>query len=271
MILDKILADKRAEVEARTRETSLDKLRSAALRAPRTRGFGAAISRQGEPASGVRTPSANVRLIAEVKKASPSKGLIRPDFDPVAIASGYEAAGASAISVLTDEKYFQGRLEYLAEIESAVGVPLLRKDFVIDPYQVYESRAAGADAILLIVAALARGELATLMSVARELTTDSLVEVHTAEELDVALEAGTRIIGINNRDLQTFETRLETTLELASRVPGDRTLVSESGIFTRADVERLMAAGVDAVLVGESLMREPDPGVKVRELLGSNQ
>jgi len=207
-------------------------------------------------------------LIAEVKKASPSKGLIRADFDPVQIAKTYEAAGASAISVLTDEKYFQGRLEYLTAVHDAVSLPTLRKDFIIDAYQVYESRAAKADAILLIVAALDAGRLRDLMALATELGMASLVEAHSSEELDIALEVAARIIGINNRNLQTFETKLETTLELASRVPGDRVLVSESGIFTRSDVERLMAVGVDAILVGESLMREPDPGMKVRELLG---
>ena len=209
-----------------------------------------------------------IRLIAEVKKASPSKGLIRPDFDPVEIAKTYEQAGASAISVLTDEKYFQGRLDYLKAVREAVGLPLLRKDFIIDPYQIYEARAAGADAILLIVAALSKSELSEFMILADELGMASLVEVHAAEELDIALETGVRIIGINNRNLQTFETKLETTLELAARVPPDKVLVSESGIFTRADVERLMEVGVDAILVGESLMREPDPGVKVKELLG---
>jgi len=206
-------------------------------------------------------------LIAEVKKASPSRGLIRPDFDPVAIARTYESAGASTISVLTDEQYFQGRLEYLAAIRAAVNLPLLRKDFIIDAYQVFESRAAQADGILLIVAALSRGQLSEFLGLADELGMASLVEVHTAEELDAALQVGARIVGVNNRDLRTFETKLETTLELASSVPADRVLVSESGILTRADVERLMEAGVDAILVGESLMRDPDPGVKVRELL----
>jgi len=271
LILDTILADKRAEVEARRKETPLENLRSAALSEPRARGFRAAIGRGEQSPPGVRTPASGIRLVAEVKKASPSKGLIRADFDPVAIASRYEETGASAISVLTDEKYFQGRLEYLTQIKSAVTVPLLRKDFIVDPYQVYESRAAGGDAILLIVAAVLPRDLSMLMSLAQELAMDSLVEVHTGEELDIALEAGAQIVGINNRDLQTFETRLETTLEMARRVPGDRVLVSESGIFTRTDVERLMEVGVDAILVGESLMREPDPGAKVRELLGTVQ
>jgi len=288
LILDRILADKRIEVGARKALTPLEQLRDAIREAPPPRDFESAISSQrsapGEAApsplprkgrgegethrTSARAPRSTVSLIAEVKKASPSKGLIRPDFDPVAIARTCESAGASAISVLTDEQYFQGRLEYLAAIRAAVSLPLLRKDFIVDAYQVFESRAAQADAVLLIVAALSRGQLSEFLGLADELGMASLVEVHTAEELDAALEVGARIIGVNNRDLRTFDTKLETTLELASGVPGDRVLVSESGIFTRADVERLMEAGVDAVLVGESLMREADPGAKARELLG---
>jgi indole-3-glycerol phosphate synthase len=275
LILDKMLADKRLEVEARKAELSLEELRRRAQDAPPPRDFASALGGVAGK-SAVRSPQSEIRLIAEVKKASPSKGLIQPDFDPVAIARVYEEAGASAISVLTDEKYFQGRLEYLREIHEAVNLPLLRKDFVIDPYQVYESRAALADAILLIVAAFPSGgrgscrsaaELSGLMALASELGMASLVEIHTADELETALEIEAEIIGTNNRDLRTFETRLETTLALAARVPADRILVSESGIFTRADVERLMEVGVDAILVGEALMREPDPSAKVRELL----
>ena len=275
MILDKILADKRLEVEARKAELSLEELRRRAQDAPPPRDFASALGGVAGK-SAVRSPQSEIRLIAEVKKASPSKGLIQPDFDPVAIARAYEEAGASAISVLTDEKYFQGRLEYLREIHEAVNLPLLRKDFIIDPYQVYEARAALADAILLIVAAFPSGgrgscrsaaELSGLMALAGELGMASLVEVHTAEELEVALEIEAEIIGTNNRDLRTFETRLETTLALAARVPADRILVSESGILTRADVERLMEVGVDAILVGEALMRGPDPSAKVRQLL----
>lgn len=270
MILDKILADKRAEVEALHKSAPAEYLMTMALEADPPLDFRAAIAPllTKEGLGEVRSARSDIRLIAEVKKASPSKGIIRPDFDPVAIARRYEETGASAISVLTDEKYFQGKLEYLTQIREAVGIPLLRKDFIIHRIQVYEARAAGADAILLIAAALPPHDLRVLMGVARDLGMDSLVEVHTAEELETAIEAGARIIGINNRDLQTFETGLETTLELAAKVPPDRVLVSESGINTRADVERLMAAGVDAILVGESLVREPDPRTKVRELLG---
>lgn len=262
MILDRILEDKKVEVADRKGSTPKNELEAAIRDLPVPRFF--LPVRQ----SAIRNPKSKISLISEIKKASPSKGLIREDFDPVGIAKTYEAAGASAISVLTDEKYFQGRLEYLTAVHNVVSLPILRKDFIIDPYQVYESRAAKADAILLIVAALSMGQLRELMLLATELGMASLVEVHTAKELDVALEIGAKIVGINNRNLRTFETKLETTLALASKVPGDRILVSESGIFTRSDVERLMAAGVDAILVGESLMRERDPGVKVRELLG---
>lgn len=269
MILDKILQDKKLEVERLHIDTPPEYLLDVALQLDPPLDFKAAISGQSDASD--RSERSDIRLIAEVKKASPSKGLIRPNFDPIAIARRYEETGAPAISVLTDEKYFQGKLEYLTQIRQAVGIPLLRKDFIIDPMQVYEARAAGADAILLIVAALSLGHMHELLEVARGLGMAALVEVHTESELCTALSVGADIIGINNRDLQTFETRLETTLELASRVPPDQVLVSESGINTRADVERLMEAGVDAILAGESLMREPDPGTKVLELLSSDK
>lgn len=270
MILDRILADKRIEVDERRSRVPVARLQDWARQAPLARDFAAALDQRPVVGpSGGRAPRTGMRLIAEVKKASPSKGLIRPDFDPVSIARTYEAAGASCISVLTDEKYFQGHLDYLKAIREAVELPLLRKDFTVDAYQIFEARAAQADAILLIVAALSPSELSDFMALAGELGMASLVEVHTAEEMEIALEVGARLIGINNRNLQTFETTLDTSIELARCVPDDRILVGESGIFTRADVERLMGAGMDAILVGESLMREPDPGVKVRELLGN--
>ena len=273
MILDRILEDKRVEVADRKRSTPKNELEAAIRDVPVPRFFlpvrqSAIRNPQSAPPERASRSVGKIALIAEIKKASPSKGLIREDFDPVAIAKTYEASGASAISVLTDEKYFQGRLEYLVAVHDAVGLPILRKDFIIDPYQVYEARAAKADAILLIVAALPIEQLNGLMALATELGMASLVEVHAPEELDVALEIGSKIIGINNRNLRTFETKLETTLALAAKVPGDRILVSESGILARSDVESLMAVGVDAILVGESLMRERDPGLKVRELLG---
>ena len=275
-ILDRILADKRIEVADRKARLPLHGITRAAHDAPPPRAFASALrgatpsplEGEGRGEGEMRGPRLSVSLLAEIKKASPSKGLIRPDFDPVEIARTYEQSGASAISVLTDEKYFQGKLEYLTAVHDAVGLPLLRKDFTIDAYQVHEARAACADAILLIVAALAADDLAALMALASDLGMASLVEVHTADEMRTALDIGARIIGVNNRDLRTFEVRLETTLDLARDVPADRVLVSESGIRDRADVERLMSAGVDAILVGESLMRKPDPGTKVRELLG---
>ncbi len=279
MILDNILADKRIEVGARKAQVPMPDIQRSILDAPSPRDFAGALRGLtadtgifflSDSANGVKlTPlQGQVQLIAEVKKASPSKGLIRPDFDPVAIAKTYEAAGASAISVLTDEKYFQGSLEYLKAIRAEVKLPLLRKDFVVDPYQIYEARAAGADAVLLIVAALSIDELSYFRALASELGMASLVEVHTREELDVALDIKAKIIGINNRNLQTFETALYTTFDLAAEIPSDCIIVSESGISTRKDVVHLAAAGVSAILVGESLMREPDPAVKVKELLG---
>ena len=276
LILDKILADKRIEVQDGKSRIPAEQMRRIAADAPPPRDFASALwatppsPRIGRGAGGEGSGESEIRLISEVKKASPSKGLIRPDFDPVWIGRTYEAAGASAISVLTDEKYFQGKLEYLTAVRDAVSIPCLRKDFIVDPYQVYEARAAKADAILLIVAALPKDQLVNLMTLASDLGMASLVEIHTAGELDIALDINAKIVGINNRNLQTFEMTLETTLSLAEKVPGDRALVSESGIFTRADVEALLSAGVDAILVGESLMREPDPGVKVRELLGAS-
>ena len=205
-----------------------------------------------------------------MKKASPSKGVLREDFDPIEIAKTYADNGASCLSILTDEKYFQGKLQYLSEIRKVVSIPLLRKDFMIDPWQLFESRVHGADAILLIVAALKTSDLKLFLEIAKELNLSALVEVHDAEEMKEALSVGADLIGINNRDLHTFRVTLETTLNLARDLPSDpnRVIVSESGIFTRQDVDRLREGGVDAILVGESLMREADIGAKVRELVG---
>jgi indole-3-glycerol phosphate synthase len=209
-----------------------------------------------------------IRVIAEVKKASPSAGILRADFDPVAIARTYAAHGAAAISVLTDVPFFQGHLSYLTAIRDAVGPPLLRKDFILDRYQLLEARVAGADAVLLIAEILSDAELAGLQGEAAELGLQTLVELHDAENLNRVLDSGARLVGINNRDLRTFTTRLEHTLELASRCPADCCLVSESGIRTRQDVLRLQAAGVKGILVGETLMRAGDIGAKVAELAG---
>ena len=212
-----------------------------------------------------------VQVIAEVKKASPSAGVLRSDFDPVAIARTYEAAGAACLSVLTDEPFFQGKLEYLSAIRMEVTRPLLRKDFLFDRYQLLEARCTGADCVLLIAEVLDDSNLRRLLREAHELGLQALVELHDAANLPRILESGAALIGINNRDLTTekFTTRLEHTLDLAGRVPSDRCLVSESGIRSRADVERLQAVGVKAVLVGETLMRSPDIALKLAELRGS--
>jgi indole-3-glycerol phosphate synthase len=207
-----------------------------------------------------------VRLLAEVKKASPSRGVLIRDFDPVGLASTYAGHGAAAISVLTDEKYFQGNLGLLAAVRAAVTVPVLRKDFMLDEYQLWESRAAGADAILLIVSILDQARLGDLLVAATGLGLAALVEAHTAAEVETALAVGARIIGLNNRDLRTFETRIETTLSLLPLIPPGPVVVSESGFAHAADVRRVVAAGAHAVLVGEGLVRALDVGAKVREL-----
>lgn len=260
-ILEQILRDKVEEVAARRRRHPIAELQRQARDLPRPRDFLAVL--KGD-ASG---PGTIPRVIAEVKKASPSKGMIRPDFDPIAIAHTYAVNGAAALSVLTDEKYFQGELAFLEAISGAIALPLLRKDFTIDGYQVYESRVAQADAILLIAAVLEIGPLGELLALAHELGMVALLEVHTAEELERILPLRPRLIGINNRDLHTFHTDIQTTLELLSLIPPGVVVVSESGINTAADMTRLQEKGVHAFLIGESLMRAPDPGVKLRELL----
>lgn len=257
MILDRIVAVKREEVAAAKRQRPVAELQARAAEAPPVRNFAAALRQPGR-----------VSLIAEVKKASPSKGVLRADFDPVAIARTYAANGAAAVSVLTDETFFQGQPGFLAAIRDAVALPLLRKEFILDPYQLYESRALGADAVLLIVAILSRGELHDLLALSRELGLACLVEVHTEAELEVALGAEADLIGLNNRDLHTFRTTLDTTFRLRPLVPAGRIVVSESGISTREDVQRLAEVGVEAILVGEALLRAADIGAKVRELVG---
>jgi indole-3-glycerol phosphate synthase len=207
-------------------------------------------------------------LIAEVKKASPSAGVIAESFDPAQIAKTYESAGANAISVLTDEQYFQGSLAYLTRVRAAVGLPVLRKDFILHEAQIYEASCAGADAILLIVAALEQPDLERLLAIATDFQLDVLVEVHTIEELDRALETDARIIGINNRNLATFQVDLKTTEELSEQVPEDIVLVSESGIKTAGDTRRVLESGCNAILVGETLMRADDVHAAVAELVG---
>lgn len=258
MILERIIAQKKREVAERKRLVPLRFLEARIRENDPPRPFTAAITASDRP----------VQLIAEVKKASPSKGLIRADFDPVAIATTYDQHGAAAVSILTDEMFFKGKLEYVPLVREAIARPILRKEFIIDPYQVYESRAWRADAILLIVACLEPAQLRELRELAESLGMDVLVEVHDEAELDVALESGARLIGINNRNLHTFETTLETTERLAPRVPAGIPLVAESGIFTREDVLRMGAAGAKAVLVGEALMRQRDIGAGVDALLG---
>ena len=257
-VLTRILARKREEIDQRSRIRPLAELRARAAHQPPARGFVRAIER--------RVRAGEAAVIAEVKKASPSKGVIRGDFDPAAIAHSYEAGGAACLSVLTDVDFFQGSNAYLGQARAACTLPVLRKDFIVDPYQVYEARLIGADAILLIVAALEDGPMIELAGLAMELGMDVLVEVHDIDELERALQTDCALIGINNRDLRTFEVSLDTTLAMKDAVPPDRILVTESGIATRADVARLRAAGVHAFLVGESFMRAPDPGRALREL-----
>jgi len=258
-ILDEILAWKIKEVAALKAAHPLQRLAELAKSAPPPR----------DAAAALRAPG--VSLIAEVKRASPSKGLLRPDLDPGALARRYEAAGASAISVLTDARYFQGSTVDLRAVRADTRLPVLRKEFILDPFQVYEARAAGADALLLIVAALEDDPLASLYELTLSLGMDALVEVHDAEELTRALRISPRIVGVNNRDLRTFEVDLETTARLRQQIPANVVLVSESGVHTRQDVERLAEMGADAMLVGESLVRAADPRKKIAELLGRPQ
>ena len=260
-ILKKIVAHKREEVAAAKRTFPLERLQALLeLVEDRPRGFARALRAMAE--------SGGTAVIAEVKKGSPSKGIIRADFDPLTIAETYQESGATCLSVLTDEKFFFGHLNYLGLIREAVGLPLLRKDFICDPYQLVEARAFGADAVLLIAAMLDPAQLRDLAGQAAELGLDVLLEVHDESELEAALQSGAELIGINNRNLRTFVTDLSTTERLAALVPHDRLIVAESGIDCRADVERLQRAGAAAFLVGESLMRESDIGAKLRELLG---
>jgi indole-3-glycerol phosphate synthase len=257
-ILNRILARKVEEITARSQAMPLAELSARVADLPATRGFAAAIEAKieaGLPA-----------VIAEIKKASPSQGVIRADFDPAAIATSYAAAGAACLSVLTDADFFEGSEAYLQQARAACELPVLRKDFTIDAYQVYEARAIGADCILLIVAALGDTALLELSLLAADLDLDVLIEVHDEGELERALDIPAPLIGINNRNLRTFETSLDTTLRLRKRVGDERLLVTESGIHTPADVAKMREAGVGAFLVGEAFMRAHDPGVELARL-----
>jgi len=257
-ILDKILAHKKKEVALRKSGVSQLELEQQIAQLPPTRGFAKALIQQaqrGKPA-----------VIAEIKKASPSKGLIRANFNPAEIAVSYESGGATCLSVLTDSAFFQGHDEYLIQAREACQLPIIRKDFVLDPYQVYEARAIGADCILLIVAALDSQQLHELASAAEEVGLDVLVEVHDEEELQRALALNTSLVGINNRDLRNFTTSLSTTTALLPLIPEDRIVVTESGIHSREDVQLMLSHGVFGFLVGEAFMRADDPGSRLKEL-----
>ncbi len=257
-ILKKILARKREEIAERSARQPLDALKEAAAQADAPRGFLDALRR--------RAVEGDAAVIAEIKKASPSKGVLREHFVPADIAASYQQGGATCLSVLTDVDFFQGADVYLQQARAACALPVLRKDFVIDPYQVWEARALGADCILLIVAALDDTALGELWQLATDLGMDALVEVHDAEEMQRALATPAPLIGVNNRNLRTFETRLGTTGQLMQGFPAERLLVTESGIHTRDDVERMHAAGIHAFLVGEAFMKAEDPGARLREL-----
>jgi indole-3-glycerol phosphate synthase len=260
VILDKIVQAKQEEVAARKAAVPLSDLNARIRDLPPPRDFHRALDR--------KSGGGGIRLIAEVKRASPSQGLIRQGFDLEQLTRAYAVAGAAGISVLTDEPFFQGSLEDLARAKASVSLPVLRKDFIVDPYQVYETRAWGADAVLLIVAVLEAQALQDLLALSHEMGLHPLTEVHTRQELQAALGAKVPIVGINNRDLKSFQVSLETTFALLAAIPPEVVVVSESGISRRAEVARLEAAGVDAILVGEGLLRAQDVAEKVRDLLG---
>jgi len=259
MILDKIRAYKRKEVAENKRLVSIESLKERCKDIPEAVKSGPALKKDDN----------KIKLIAEVKRASPSAGIIREDFNYINIAMKYEAGGAYAISVLTDKEFFKGDIKYLSEIKNTVNLPVLRKDFIIDPYQIYEARAAGADLVLLIARILTKEKIDAFLTLSYKLGMECLVEVHDNGELEKVMETEAAIIGINNRNLDTFETNLETTLQLCYRIPADKIIVSESGIKTRAEVLILEEAGIDAILIGESLMRSNDISRKITELFGS--
>lgn len=261
-ILEQILAHKKTEVEQRKSSCSETEIKRKILDLPNTRGFISSIKRT--------LAAGKACVIAEIKKASPSKGVIRPNFYPAELARAYADGGASCLSVLTDEKYFQGHDTYLQQARNAVSLPLIRKDFIVDTYQIYESRLLGADAILLIAAALSESEMSEFHALATSLKLDVLVEVHDELELQSVLQLGASFIGVNNRNLKTFVTDLNTSIRLRRLIPDNLVMVAESGIATADDINHLMNNGVHVFLIGESLMREPDPGIALKILLGTN-
>lgn len=256
MILDKIIEEKRRELKSSKNPATKRDIRKRAEESEDNRGFKKSLQQKGP-----------INIIAEVKKASPSKGIIREDFDPVVIAKTYEDNGAAAISVLTDKSFFQGDIKYLSQIRKNVSLPLLRKDFIIDEFQLYEAKAHGADAALLIAAVLERNQMSEYIELSREIGLDNLVEVHSWKDLEKAMFCEAEIIGINNRNLQTFKTSLKTSFEIARDIPKDKVIVSESGINNREDIMELKENGIDAFLIGEALMKEKDIGKKLKEFL----
>ena len=256
-VLDRIIEARRAAIAHRKKSVPETALRFGVKHSKPVRDFAAALTRD------------SLNVISELKKASPSRGLIRADFDPVSLAKSLEAAGAAALSVLTEEEFFQGELKYMRDARAAVSVPVLRKDFIIDPWQVWEARATDADSFLLIVAGLGDSILGELLALGRELGMEPLVEVHTQGELTRAMKAGARILGVNNRDLRTLEVRTETSMELIAEIPEECVAVCESGLRTHQDLLRFRAAGFDAFLIGEHLMAQPDPAEALGKLLGA--
>lgn len=258
-VLDKICADKACHVAAQKDKISLEDIKAQAFDTPPPRGFINALKKADD-----------IALIAEVKKASPSKGIIREDFDPVSIAKTYEAGGASCLSVLTDEPYFQGHDDYFTAIRSAVSLPMLRKDFMIDPYQIYESRALGADCILIIMACLSDDQAEELYGLSTELGMDVLVETHDAEEIERAKRLAPKMVGVNNRNLKTLEVSHETGLTMAKNLPNDVLRIAESGIYNHDDIQKFKKAGYAGFLIGESLMREADIALALKNILKNN-
>jgi len=258
LILDKIVKSKRKVLDESKLNCNIILLQDIINKLPEVMNFKDSLKKQS---------SSDIRIIAEVKKASPSKGIIRDDFDPIKIARQYEINDASAISVLTETEFFMGKLEFLKEIKNAVNIPVLRKDFLFDPYQLYEARANGADAVLLIAAILEKPLLDELLSIVKKLSMSALVEIHTKEELEKVLQTDAEIIGINNRNLKTFNTDLQTSIDLIADIPDSKIIVTESGIKTKEDILKLSKAGVDAFLIGETFMRADNPGEMLNEFL----